>query len=569
MRLTNKSIDFNVYNVEDLNNVEATDKQICIVSDSERGGTFIYDVSKASVNDGGNIFNGWVRQYEGPMHAKWFGAKGDGIANDTVVINAIIATQPAPIILEFDAGDYIINYQTIETQGKHITFTTNDAATINGEFFSSFTYRDGYNGGVANYNVSSKLTDTVFNAHEAIADLTGTVDSEFYAYHFALSSDGTSNEPVRGVIGTVKATGKSPGAFKAIRVGAHDLSTDGCLSVMAYSGSISPTQNTKNPIIMQLSHQPNQGPVNDTVIGLRFDSSDYDSRWQNGIVFEQPIDFNDAVLQAAMGDNSSESARFLKLKNKEATEQLFYVNKYGDVKTNKLQVGNYEPLLISDNSIFREADNANITLQSGNEGTVYVKNGDNTNLTIRNHEIEIGSFEPLTISSSAISRDTELANISLKSGNAGAIYLSNGDVHSVRVKDNLITVGMYSPIHVSNSKIYRDEDDANITIQSGANAAINLSNGDNGITKIENNSIKIGSVDPLTIDETSLGRTEDGANIDLYTGANGNIYLTQGGIRKLIITPEGNIKMPSLITADPVEEGVLWNDGGTLKVSAG
>ena len=41
------------------------------------GGTFIYYSAHALTNDNGVIVNGWVRQYDGDVYAKWFGATGD------------------------------------------------------------------------------------------------------------------------------------------------------------------------------------------------------------------------------------------------------------------------------------------------------------------------------------------------------------------------------------------------------------------------------------------------------------------------------------------------------------
>ena len=54
-----------------------------VVKDVVRGGIFTYDASKSTVNDGGVVFNGWVRQYDGALNALWFGAIGDGVADDT------------------------------------------------------------------------------------------------------------------------------------------------------------------------------------------------------------------------------------------------------------------------------------------------------------------------------------------------------------------------------------------------------------------------------------------------------------------------------------------------------
>ena len=50
---------------------------IVIVKDLNRGGTFIYDATQRAVNNGGTIFDGWVRQFNGAVNVKWFGAIDD------------------------------------------------------------------------------------------------------------------------------------------------------------------------------------------------------------------------------------------------------------------------------------------------------------------------------------------------------------------------------------------------------------------------------------------------------------------------------------------------------------
>jgi len=72
--------------VDQLNSDLRSASDTVIVKDEARGGIFIYDENKATVNDGGLIFNGWVRQFYGALNVSWFGAKGDGITDDTEAI---------------------------------------------------------------------------------------------------------------------------------------------------------------------------------------------------------------------------------------------------------------------------------------------------------------------------------------------------------------------------------------------------------------------------------------------------------------------------------------------------
>jgi len=60
------------------------------VRDMDRGGNFIYDSSKVDEDNDGTNFIGYVRQYSGTVSVKWFGAVGDGTADDTEVIQKAI-----------------------------------------------------------------------------------------------------------------------------------------------------------------------------------------------------------------------------------------------------------------------------------------------------------------------------------------------------------------------------------------------------------------------------------------------------------------------------------------------
>ncbi len=62
----------------------------CIVTDKNQGGTFVYDSTQSTVNNGGTIFNGWIRQYSGAVNVKWFGADHTGTEDSSKAFNLLI-----------------------------------------------------------------------------------------------------------------------------------------------------------------------------------------------------------------------------------------------------------------------------------------------------------------------------------------------------------------------------------------------------------------------------------------------------------------------------------------------
>lgn len=78
-----------------------------IVSDKDVGGVFNY--SATGTHNNGTVFSGlscyWVRQYSGAVNVKWFGARGDGLTDDTEAIKKALVFKN----VYFDNGTYIIN----------------------------------------------------------------------------------------------------------------------------------------------------------------------------------------------------------------------------------------------------------------------------------------------------------------------------------------------------------------------------------------------------------------------------------------------------------------------------
>lgn len=52
------------------------------------GGIFVYDSARANEDNGGTVQKGHVRVFSGPADATWFGAKGDGTADDSAALLA-------------------------------------------------------------------------------------------------------------------------------------------------------------------------------------------------------------------------------------------------------------------------------------------------------------------------------------------------------------------------------------------------------------------------------------------------------------------------------------------------
>ena len=113
---------------------------VIIVKDSNRGGIF---VSKTEVDmdpntgslytvNGGTVFaklggGFWVRQYSGAINVKWFGAKGDGLQDDTVFINNAIALGGG---INFPKATYKIS-NSINYSGNKSIFIDGGGATLN------------------------------------------------------------------------------------------------------------------------------------------------------------------------------------------------------------------------------------------------------------------------------------------------------------------------------------------------------------------------------------------------------------------------------------------------------
>ena len=105
MKLTSKTIDYTVQTVDDLLVLAGEENQVVVVTEEGRGGTFIYRSTNSAVNNGGTIFNGWTRQYDGAVNVKWFGAVGDGVTDDTIAFQSSLILGATEVL---GVGTYLI-----------------------------------------------------------------------------------------------------------------------------------------------------------------------------------------------------------------------------------------------------------------------------------------------------------------------------------------------------------------------------------------------------------------------------------------------------------------------------
>lgn len=72
---------------------------------SDNGGTAL---GTMFIPTGGDGSAAWLRNYEGALYPSWFGAVGDGVADDTAAFLAVIAATPAGGTIKVPVGNYLL-----------------------------------------------------------------------------------------------------------------------------------------------------------------------------------------------------------------------------------------------------------------------------------------------------------------------------------------------------------------------------------------------------------------------------------------------------------------------------
>lgn len=126
----NNSLFFSVDTIESLELTPA-DYSTVIVSDENRGGVFTYDPTKSAINNGGTIFNGWVRQYSGSVNVKWFGfSTSNSALNNGTILNDV---QLLFKEIEIPSGSFNVSRIIFQTGcsifGENTTLVSNDLSS--------------------------------------------------------------------------------------------------------------------------------------------------------------------------------------------------------------------------------------------------------------------------------------------------------------------------------------------------------------------------------------------------------------------------------------------------------
>lgn len=117
-----------VDNITDLSNTDSAIFKICFLNDGKRSGMFFYNEDQLGITDGGIVFNGWVRQYDGNPSLYWYGVKGDGKTDDTAAIGSYLLQHS---FMDLSEGEYIISRPI--TINKSIRINGNNATLNLGE----------------------------------------------------------------------------------------------------------------------------------------------------------------------------------------------------------------------------------------------------------------------------------------------------------------------------------------------------------------------------------------------------------------------------------------------------
>ena len=122
-----------VDNVVDLAAQDSTTFSLVFLRSGKRSGIFYYDEEQQGITDGGIVFNGWVRQYDGNPSLYWYGVKGDGTTDDTAAIGSYLLQHD---VIDLSGGEYYISSpltitKSVRIEGNNATLNLGENVSIN------------------------------------------------------------------------------------------------------------------------------------------------------------------------------------------------------------------------------------------------------------------------------------------------------------------------------------------------------------------------------------------------------------------------------------------------------
>lgn len=328
---------------------------------------------------------------------------GDGVTDATAAFQAAVNSIASKGTIFIPSGNYVVDLRALTYGSKAIRWDFDESASTTHVTLPQGYYFTGGGAGSTDNVAATVGAGDQIDVYRVVGNNNATGTGKLFAFHFDLEAAGTGSEPVRGLIGNVTNQAGGTGDLKAIRVGAIDLNTTaGATSLMGIAVSVTPNAQSSNVRILDLANNADAVDDNATAINIKANGATQ-SRWQNGIVFEQGDEFNDAVIQASMGAGSAGGARFLKLKDGAAVI-LYEVDKDGLVRsTDGFHAGSSvtNSIHVQSSEIARTAAGGNIAIKSGTDAatTISVETSGSTRLVIRDDGIHIGGSSAPTINS--------------------------------------------------------------------------------------------------------------------------------------------------------------------------
>ena len=157
------------------------DTTLCFLNDGDRSGTFLFIVANFTTEVSADTQNGiyvapnidptgatgaWVRNYSGGANIRWFGAVGDGIANDQPALACALATVDTVFIPE---GTFLVSADTSITSNQTL-YGAGDGSVLK------------------------------FTGADNVISVSGTAPAGIVLASFKISSTGTTTENTVGII---------------------------------------------------------------------------------------------------------------------------------------------------------------------------------------------------------------------------------------------------------------------------------------------------------------------------------------------------------------------------------